>query len=74
MTLKERVINYGKRAVVETYCAIEQVISNALDNLEVNKLIDKAYSPRRNTRIIAKAKLKRFYPEILEVIQGSEEN
>ena len=72
MTFKEKVFNYGKGVVIFTYCNISQAILNALDNWEMNKLIDKAYSPRRNTRIIAKAKLKKFYPEILEVIQGSE--
>ncbi len=57
---------------MQTYFTIEQKIFDAVEDYEVSKLIDKAHSPRRNTRIIAKAKLKRFYPEILEVIQGSE--
>ena len=72
MTFKEKIFNCGKGAVTFAYCNISQAILDAHDNWEANKLIDKAYSPRRNTRIIAKAKLKKFYPEILEVIQGSE--
>ena len=57
-----------------TYCKISQVISNAVEDYKVNKLIDKAHSSRRNTSILAKAELKKFYPDVWEVIHGSEEN
>lgn len=55
-----------------TYCKISQVISNAVEDYKVNKLIDKAHSSRRNTQILAKAELKRFYPEVYEVINSNE--
>ncbi len=70
MTLKEKVFNYGKGVVMQTYFTLEQKILNAAEDYEVNKLIDKAHSPRRNTRILAKAKLKKFYPNVLEVIEN----
>lgn len=68
--LKERAFNYGKGVVMQTYFTIEQKILNAVEDYEVNKLIDRAYSPRRTTRILAKAKLKKFYPQVLEVIES----
>jgi len=74
LTFKEKLLNCGKGAVVEAYCTIEQLILNAVDDWEAKKLIEKAYSKRRDTRILARAKLKRFYPDVWEVIHGSEEN
>jgi len=68
------VLNYGKGAVVEAYCAVEQMILNVVDDWEVKKLIEKAYSKRRNTRILARAKIKKFYPHIWEIIKEVKED
>ena len=68
--LKEKIINHGKGL----YYIIEQEILNAVDDFRVKELIRKTQSPYRTEQILAKAKLKMFYPEVFEVINEEVKN
>lgn len=43
-------------------------ILSAVDDYKVKELIKKAQSSKQTERILAKAKLKKFYPEVYEVL------
>ena len=54
------------------YFAKEELLT-AIDDYRVKELVRKSQSPRLTERILAKAKLKKFYPEVWSVLIMSEE-
>ena len=46
---------------------------SAIDEYRVKELVRKSQSPRLTERILAKAKLKKYYPEVWSVLNISEE-
>ena len=66
-----------KSTIVKTvknvgYFAKEEFLS-AIDDHRVKELLRKSQSPKLTERILAKAKLKKFYPEVWSVLNISEE-
>ena len=64
-TIIKTVKNFG-------YFAKEELLS-AIDDHRVKELVRKSQSPKLTDRILAKAKLKKFYPEVWSVLKMSEE-
>ena len=63
--LKEKVINSGKGI----FYFISNEILTKIDDFKVKELIRKTQSSRLPERTLAKAKLLKFYPEVLEVME-----
>lgn len=59
-SLVKAVKTVGSFAKNEILCAV--------DDYKVKELIKKAQSSKQAERILAKAKLKKFYPEVYEVL------
>jgi len=53
--------------------AKEELLS-AVDDYRAKELIKKSLSPKKTESILAKAKLKKFYPEVFEVINEEAKN
>ena len=64
-TIVKTVKNFG-------YFAKEELLT-AIDDHRVKELVRKSQSPKLTERILAKAKLKKFYPEVWSVLNLSEE-
>jgi len=63
--LKEKVINVGKTA----YFNFTEYFLTKIEEHQVEQLLNKTRSSRKNTSIIAKAKLKKFFPEVWEIVK-----
>ena len=64
-TIIKTVKNFG-------YFAKEELLT-AIDDHRVKEFVRKSQSPKLTERILAKAKLKKFYPEVWNVLNLSEE-
>ncbi len=68
MTLKTTLINQGKKALLTiAYIAKEEVMF-AVESYKVKSLIRKAHAKDRIERTLARAKLKKWFPEVFEVL------
>ena len=65
--LKEKFISSGKGV----FSFLSNEILVKIDDFKVKELIKKTQSSQRTEEILALAKLKKFYPEVLEVMEVS---
>jgi len=63
--LKEKVVNLGKNLSFN----LKEYFLTKIEEHQVEQLLNKTRSSRKNTSIIAKAKLKKFFPEVWEIVK-----
>ena len=62
--LKEKIVNLGKTA----YFNLQEYLLTKIEEHQVEQLLNKTRSSRKNTSIIAKAKLKKHFPEVYAIV------
>lgn len=70
-----RALKYGGKAVKAVakgaYYSAKRSVESHVDDWKAEKLIEQAYSKNKGRRILARAKLKKFYPHVYDIMDIS---